>query len=296
MFMDIPAEIVRLIFEEAARSSPSAALKVLQLSSVTKEWIEPILYRTVTIRTRIQLRSFTRSLDHEGQHNLGTHVRQLALLLVNTGIRYLNISELRVVFTKCPNLVHYASTEPTNLPEPDEESDIAMFSSVRRISLCSQRSTIIKIIPSYVLRLTHLHAINPNYRFYRIFDPNSGYPLEFPDLLSIIIEIIQPSNIHRVAYPADAALAALMSGAPSLHTFLHRATHIQELVLKLQVSTSALTKASLSNEQLMEDPRVRLTHEPFHGLIDEQEATPYLVWKDRIHRALIEANDYWQNA
>lgn len=295
MFMDIPAEIIRLIIEEAARSSPSAALKFLQLSSVTKGWIEPILYHTVTLRTRNQLISFSLSLDHEGQHNPGTYVRQLSLLLVNVGVRYLEESDLRAVFTKCPNLVHYAFAAPDLLPEPNEEYDIAMFRSVRRISLCSQRS-IIRFVPDHFLRLTHLHVISPSHQFYVIFDPNSGRQLEFPDLLSIIIEIIQPSSIHRVAYPADAALAALMSGAPSLHTFLQRATHIQELVLKLQVSTSALTKASLSIEQLMEDPRVRLNHEPFHGLIDEQEATPYSVWQARIRKALNEANDYWQNA
>lgn len=296
MFMDIPAEIIRLIIEEAARSSPSAALKFLQLSSVTKRWIEPILYHTVTLRTRNQLISFSLSLDHEGKHNPGTYVRQLSLLLDNVGVRYLEESDLRAVFTKCPNLVHYAFAAPDLLPEPNEEYDIAMFRSVRRISLCSQRS-INNFVPGHFLRLTHIHVISPSPRFYSIFNPNSRHRLELPDLLSTIIEIIQPSSIHRVAYPADAALAALMSGAPSLHTFLQRAgTHIQELVLKLQVSTSALTNASLSIEQLMEDPRVRLTHEPFHGLIDEQEATPYSVWQARIRKALNEANDYWQNA
>lgn len=295
MFMNLPVEIVRMIVEEAARSSPTVALKFLQLSSVTKGWIEPILYHTVTLRTRNQLVSFSLSLDREGQYNPGTYVRQLSLLLVKAGVLRLDEYDLRVVFTKCPNIVHYAFAAQNLLPKPNEEYDIAMFRSVRRISLCIQRS-IIRFVPGHFLRLTHLHVISPSSLFYTIFDPNSGRKLEFPELLSIIIEIIQPSSIHQVAYPADAALFALGTYSPSLLSFLQNATHIQELVLKLQVSTSTLANASLSIEQLLKDPRVRLAHEPFHGLIDEQEATPYSVWQNRVRKALIEANDYWQNA
>lgn len=299
--MNLPVEIVRTIVEEAARSSPPAALQLLQLSSVTREWTVPILYRTVTIRTHSQFESFRLALDDHGDiHCPGTYVRQLYLLLPHS--RYPNGTDLHMLFTRCPNLVHYAVTNPDLIPEINEDSELEMTTgtSVKRFSICLNDSrTTLEPFPKYFFRLTHLHLICPGHAFYDLLDPNSGHDL--PNVLSIVIEITQPSDFYHgrgVPYYGVVALAVLVARKPSLIRLLEKSTSIQELVLKLQVPSSSFLGIKGLVDQLTKNPLVYITHEPFDELSGwrrpKEQEVAVLGWQDRIFRALDEVNDRWQ--
>lgn len=297
--MNLPVEIVRTIFEEASRSSPSAALQLLQLSTVTKEWTVPILYRTVTIRTYSQFESFRLALDYGGVHHPGTYVRQLYLLLPPS--RYPNRTDLCVLLTRCPNLVHYAVSKLDFIPEINEgsESGVTTGRSVQRFSicLCNPWATL-GPFPSYFLRLTHLHLFCPGHAFYNLLDPDSGN--DFPNLLSLVIEITQPCDFYHgrgVPFHEVIGLAALVDQMSSLRRFLEKSTSLQELVLKLQVPSSTFPGILRLVAQLKKVSLVYVTQEPFDELWrrPKEQAVAVRGWQDRIFKALNEMNDRWQN-
>ncbi|KAF9017732.1 hypothetical protein BDZ89DRAFT_1074573 [Hymenopellis radicata] len=61
-FPDIPIDIARLIFETAVWDDGTTAYSLVLVSKVVREWIDPILYNSVTLYTKSQLVAFRASI------------------------------------------------------------------------------------------------------------------------------------------------------------------------------------------------------------------------------------------
>lgn len=208
-----------------------------------------------------------------------------------------------MLFTRCPNLVHYAVSKLDFIPEINEVSELGVTTGrfVQRFSIClSNPWATLGPFPSYFLRLTHLHLFCPGHAFYNLLDPDSGY--DFPNLLSLVIEITQPlaSDFHHgrgVPYHEVIGLAALVDQTSALLRFLEKNTSIRELVLKLQVPSLTIPGVLRLVAQLKKVSLVYLTQEPFDELWrrPKEQAVAVRGWQDRIFKALNEVNDRWQN-
>ncbi|KAF9022887.1 hypothetical protein BDZ89DRAFT_1137075 [Hymenopellis radicata] len=83
---DLPIDIVRLIFETVAFMHPPAAVNLVLVSKMVRRWIEPILYRTVELRTFVALQSFSRCISSRNDHTFfARHVKSLCLGDMVTG-------------------------------------------------------------------------------------------------------------------------------------------------------------------------------------------------------------------
>ncbi|KAF8992139.1 hypothetical protein BDZ89DRAFT_1086358 [Hymenopellis radicata] len=62
-FPDLPIDVARYLLETAAWEDPCTAQALTRISKVVRQWIDPILYHTVTLHTLPQLSDFTISIS-----------------------------------------------------------------------------------------------------------------------------------------------------------------------------------------------------------------------------------------
>ncbi|KAF7362967.1 Tyrosinase central domain-containing protein [Mycena venus] len=103
--LDLPVELEREIFETAALSDPQSILTLILVARRVKIWIEPLLYRVVSVtearrfkettRRRMTSATYFKMLHSKPASFLHTHVRHVALASTVTS------DELDAILTKC---------------------------------------------------------------------------------------------------------------------------------------------------------------------------------------------------
>jgi hypothetical protein len=76
-FANFPPEIVCFIVKHAASASPRTALTLTLVSKTVRAWVEPTLYRTVTLWTSDTVDLFRVAFDAKPPSFFATHVRHL---------------------------------------------------------------------------------------------------------------------------------------------------------------------------------------------------------------------------
>lgn len=79
MFSNLPAELLRDIFEHAAASDPATARTLSLVSSTIRHWTEPALYHTVVLSSSRSLRSFLTAISHKPTEFVRTRVKHLGI-------------------------------------------------------------------------------------------------------------------------------------------------------------------------------------------------------------------------
>ncbi|EPT05037.1 hypothetical protein FOMPIDRAFT_46135 [Fomitopsis schrenkii] len=79
VFSNLPAELLRDIFEHAAASDPATARTLSLVSSTIRHWTEPALYHTVVLSSSRSLRSFLTAISHKPTEFVRTRVKHLGI-------------------------------------------------------------------------------------------------------------------------------------------------------------------------------------------------------------------------
>ena len=79
VFSNLPAELLRDIFEHAATSDPTTARTLSLVSPAIRHWTEPTLYHTVILSSSRGLRSFLTAISHKPAEFVRTRVKHLGI-------------------------------------------------------------------------------------------------------------------------------------------------------------------------------------------------------------------------
>ncbi|PCH43650.1 hypothetical protein WOLCODRAFT_18489 [Wolfiporia cocos MD-104 SS10] len=79
VFSNLPAELLRDIFEHAATSDPATARTLTLVSSAARHWVDPILYETVVLSSARSLRSFLTAISQRPADFVRNTVKHLGI-------------------------------------------------------------------------------------------------------------------------------------------------------------------------------------------------------------------------
>ncbi|KAH9929512.1 uncharacterized protein BXZ73DRAFT_47948 [Epithele typhae] len=82
VFANLPVELVRDIFEHAARDDLATARDLTLVSSAVRRWTDPLLYHTVILASARALKAFAAALALKPASFAAAHVRTLGVLTV----------------------------------------------------------------------------------------------------------------------------------------------------------------------------------------------------------------------
>ncbi|KZT72076.1 hypothetical protein DAEQUDRAFT_723243 [Daedalea quercina L-15889] len=82
VFSNLPAELLRDIFEHAAASDPATARTLSLVSSAIRHWTEHFLYHTVVLSSSRSLRSFLAAISTKPAEFVRTRVKHLGIFAV----------------------------------------------------------------------------------------------------------------------------------------------------------------------------------------------------------------------
>ena len=111
--VQFPAEILVSILEMAVYQDPSTAAKLASVSKDVRDWVAPVLYRTVTLETTQQLISFSRTVQ-TSPYMSGNEVR--TLIIQGNGSRDM-MHHVEAAICGCPKL-ETLLTEGSMPPDP----------------------------------------------------------------------------------------------------------------------------------------------------------------------------------
>jgi hypothetical protein len=114
-FSSFPSEIVCFIVRHAAAICPQTTLTLTLVSKTVREWIEPVLYHTVTLWTPHTLDLFRIAFDAKPRSFFAAHVRNL----------FINGEDGSDIIMACSNVERLASYPPAlvGLPDFDVQED-----------------------------------------------------------------------------------------------------------------------------------------------------------------------------
>ncbi|KAH9839523.1 uncharacterized protein C8Q71DRAFT_516033 [Rhodofomes roseus] len=79
VFSNLPAELLRDVFEHAAALDPATARTLSLVSSAVRHWTEPLLYETVVLSSSRSLRSFLAAVSSKPAGFVRTRVKHLGI-------------------------------------------------------------------------------------------------------------------------------------------------------------------------------------------------------------------------
>ncbi|KAH9858812.1 hypothetical protein C2E23DRAFT_718147 [Lenzites betulinus] len=82
VFSNLPVELVRDVFEHAARDDRATARTLTLVSSAVKQWTDPILYDTVVLSTARALKAFVAAITSKPASFARTRVRNLGIFTI----------------------------------------------------------------------------------------------------------------------------------------------------------------------------------------------------------------------
>lgn len=105
-FPSFPTDIGRLILERLALQNRKDALNLVRVSNQVKQWIEPLIYRSVVIRCHSRLAQFIRTLEQstKSESFFASHVKFLVLLYDAQP----DLTSLTTILAKCSGIISLA--------------------------------------------------------------------------------------------------------------------------------------------------------------------------------------------
>lgn len=320
----LPLEVVKMIVEEGARSSPTLAIKLLTLSSMTRLWVELVLYRKVAIQSLTQLRKFAACM-------LSDTAKQFSLTRLNTEqlkhefnscpatlrrcsyIRYLwilptmkprHIEVLLPLVILMPNLVHLAvDTCAADRVYPAIDAlapDCPPKWRIRRLSMIqsrhSENALSSNALDLFLPHLTHLHVVSPGPTFYERFDgtPERGIlpPIEHfaLDITSSYID-----DLH-FRMPEDMTPLKTIRGGRLVPSAMGtKSSEVREVFVRAgqDVPDDCLRQLE---QRAQDDTRIsviratKVLRPPNQRIFDTLE-----TWQKKVYRALEDVAEHWNN-
>lgn len=311
-----------MIVEEGARSSPTLAIKLLTLSTMTRLWVELVLYRKVVIQSLTQLRKFavcmlpdtatqfsltrldTDELKREFNNCSSTRRRcsYIRYLWVLPTMKRRHIEVLLPLVIQMPNLVHLAvDTCAADRVYPAIDAlapDCPPKWRIRRLSMIQSRNSDDALssnaLDLFLPRLTHLHVVSPGPAFYERFDgtPERGIlpPIEH---LALDITSSYVDNLH-FRMPEDMTPLKTIKGGELVPSAMGtKSSEVREVFVRAgqDVPDDCLRQLK---EQAQDDPRVSVVRAPKVLRPSNQRIFDTLEsWQKKVYRALEDVAEHW---
>ncbi|KAG5645312.1 hypothetical protein DXG03_006501 [Asterophora parasitica] len=126
-FPPLPHDVERLILECSAYHDRSMALKLVRLSRRTQTWIDPILYRNVTLEYPSQAEAFVRTLE-SSQKRRNFFATQVKILCFAYAV---DLRDAVKILSACKSVTSLASwLELSHLSANISHSDLESFSQL----------------------------------------------------------------------------------------------------------------------------------------------------------------------
>jgi len=156
-----PDELQRAIFEIAARSNASCALRLVLVAKHVRTWIEPTLYEIIIVRRKDKASRFLETIKSKPPGFSNANVRYLA---IGSEVTF---QQTKAILSECSErIVDFAVWKTDRNPTVSLPS--IRSSSIRRLSLRSQHPSELNIPPNVLSCLTHLIILDGPYTWFHL--------------------------------------------------------------------------------------------------------------------------------
>ncbi|KAF9026310.1 hypothetical protein BDZ89DRAFT_1067659 [Hymenopellis radicata] len=190
-FPDLPADVAQYLLEKAAWEDACTAEALTRVSKIVRQWIDPILYHTVTLHTVPQLMGFAESIS--ARNDSAFFARSVKILrlgdftrgefkVIDGRIVSFNATtteHVRIVLNECSGVRRLAFwlLDSEDLHAFTVSSGYIRLSHLSILDVRAQRLTLDEYVKFVPLSVTHLHLYyNPTYPSTEVEDHVQSIP------------------------------------------------------------------------------------------------------------------------